>query len=114
MLRTHALYGACHEMLHAAHFDFNIQERAASVTVQNIFQTRGTFFSGSATCLKLFERVLAYYQSVQPGIMADDGVFVAGVANVKFKTVRAMFQGQIKCSEGIFRRVPAGASMSEQ
>jgi hypothetical protein len=113
-LRTHAIYGTRHQLLHAAHLHFDIQKRSARIAVQDIFQTQRPFFSGGTAGLKLLECVLAYYQPVQPWIMANNGLPVAGAANVKFKAVRSMFQGQIKRGKGIFRSVLAGAAMSEQ
>jgi len=46
--------------------------------------------------------------------MADDGFTPAGAADVKLKTVRAVLQREIKGGDGIFRRVTAGAAMSEE
>jgi hypothetical protein len=58
--------------------------------------------------------VLAHDQTVQPGIVADDGLPVAGRADVKFEALRSVLQGEIECGEGVFWRVAAGAAMSEQ
>jgi hypothetical protein len=58
--------------------------------------------------------VFTDYKPVKPGIVANNGLLVTGAADVKLKTVRAMVQGKIESSEGVFWRVPAGAPMSEQ
>ena len=46
--------------------------------------------------------------------MANDGLLVAGAANVELKTIGAMRQRQIEGSECVLRRVESGAAMSEQ
>jgi hypothetical protein len=53
-------------------------------------------------------------QAVQPGIVANDGLFVAGAAYVKFKAVGAMLERKIKGGNGVFRRLEPGATMSEK
>jgi hypothetical protein len=37
-----------------------------------------------------------------------------GAANVKLKTINAMFEREIKSRDGVFQRVEPGAAMSEQ
>ena len=46
--------------------------------------------------------------------MANNGLAIAGAADVKFKTIGAMFESKIESRNSIFRRVEPGAAMSEQ
>ena len=46
--------------------------------------------------------------------MANNGLPVASAANIELKTISAMFEREIKSRDGVFRRVEAGAAMSEQ
>ena len=46
--------------------------------------------------------------------MANNGLPVAGAANIELKTINAMFEREIKSRDGIFRRIEPGAAMSEQ
>ena len=60
------------------------------------------------------ECVSAQNQPVQFGIVAKNRLAVARAAHIKFESIRAMVQGEVKCSQGIFRRVMARAAMSEK
>ena len=83
------LHRTQHHLLHAADLHFDIEKSLVAETLQNIFQAWRLFF-GRATSLKLLERMLADHQTVELGIMADNGLPVGGRADVKLKAVGAV------------------------
>src|SRR5579859_5255615 len=113
-LRPRPPHRADYDLLHPAHFDLNIEKRRARISIKNIFQARWPFFSRDKAGLQLFECVFAYDQAIEAGIMANNGLPVAGAANIELKTINAMFEREIKSRDGIFRRIEPGAAMSEQ
>jgi len=98
----------------SAHFDFYIEEGRAGITFQDIFQARRLFLGRSETGPQLSQRVLAHGEPIELGIMADDEMPVACATHVKLKSVNAVFQRKIKRGQRIFRRIVAGAAMSEE
>lgn len=114
VLWSNASYCADDGSLHPAHFDFNIQECAARKPRQHVVKAGRRVICTGETGLQLPECVPPDRKPVQPGIVADDGLQVAGAADVKLKSIRAMFQSEIKSGEGVFRGVTPGTAMTEQ
>src|SRR5262249_55471615 len=112
-LGTRPLHGAGHQLLHAAHLYFNIQEGSTSIPGQNRFQ-RWRVLGGGTDIVKLFQRVPGDHQAMEFWIMAKNFLPVAGYTEVKFETVGAVFKSQVEAGDGVLRGVVAGAAMSEQ
>lgn len=64
-----------------------------------------------AALLDLPERGSAQRKPVEFGIVAKNGLVIAGAADVKLKTVNAMLQGEIKSGKRVFRCVPPRAAV---
>jgi hypothetical protein len=64
--------------------------------------------------MDLLQRPRAYRYAIKFSIMANNGLLIAGAADIKFKAVRAMFERKIKSRDGVFRSVEPGAAMTEQ
>jgi len=56
----------------------------------------------------------AHCDAVEFSIMANNGFFVAGAADIELKAICTMVESKIESWDGIFRRVKPGAAMSEQ
>ena len=111
-LRRKALYGIQNHLLHAAHLHFNVEERFARIEFKYFFQA-GWLAIHRTLCVDLFQGARAHRYAVEFSVMTNDRLFAAGAADIKFKTIDAMFQGKIEGWDGVFRRVEPGAAMSE-
>ena len=52
--------------------------------------------------------------AMELGVVTEDGLAVAGAADVKFKTVRAVLQREVERGDGVFRREKPRAPMTEK
>ena len=82
--------------------------------LQHIIKARQGAVCTTETGLQLLECMPPDGKTVQPGIVADDGLQVAGAADVKLKSIHAMLQSEIKSGEGVFRGITPGTTMAEQ
>ena len=46
--------------------------------------------------------------------MTNDGLLSAGAADIEFKAIYAMVEGEIESRDSVLRRVKPGAAMTEQ
>ena len=64
--------------------------------------------------MDLLQCARAHCNAVEFSVMANNGLFAAGAADIKLKAIDAMVESKIESWNGIFRRVKPGAAMSEQ
>src|SRR5947209_18933061 len=114
LLWGHPLHCTDDGLRQSAHFDFNIQKCGAREPLQHIVKARQGVVCTAETGLQLLECMPPDGKTVQPGIVADDGLQVAGAADVKLKSIHAMLQSEIKSGEGGFRGITPGTTMAEQ
>ena len=100
--------------LHMPDLHFEVEKRLVSVTSENFLECRGKHLPRGAACLQLAERMPADGELMKPGIVTDDDLPVAGGAQIELETIGAVIERQIKGRYRIFRRVLAGAPMTEQ
>ncbi len=112
-LRRKALERLKNHLLHAAHLHLNIKEGLARVEFQHVFQARWLAING-AFCMDLLQCSGAHRDAVELSIMANNGLFVAGAADIKLKAIGAVPEAKVESRDGIFRRIESGAAMSEQ
>src|SRR6185312_113868 len=89
----------------ALYLQLDVEECTRSVPGKNIFQ------AGRA---KLIEAGLGNLTAAQRRVVADDIAAVGAEAHVKFKAIAAMSKTEVESFERIFRRMTAGATVSEQ
>jgi len=92
-------------------FQLNIEKRGAHITLQHVAQSGRDFARGSQLALQLMQCISLDGKPVQLPIMADDGLEVAGQADIEFKAVRTLLKGQIESPQSILRCLAAGAAV---
>lgn len=113
VLRLRLPYSADDNWLDSPDLHLNIQECPA-ITFQHLFQTGRRRRISIATFPQLLQSVAAQNQLIQFGVVTKNGLAIACAAYIKFESVSAVLQGKIKGSNGILRRVAAGATMPEK
>ena len=113
-LQPGSLYRPRHQLLHAADFDLYIKEGRPSVTAQDLFESRRHLPAQRNCGMQLLEIASSHHQSMEFWIVAENGLAVAGPADVKLKAVGAVEQCKVESGDGVFRGATPGAAMSEQ
>src|SRR6478609_2706330 len=94
-LRRKALDRVKHYLFHASHLHFNIKEGLARVELKHVFKTR-RFAVHRTLCMDLLQGARAHSNAVEFSVMANNGFFAAGAADVKFKTICVMVESKIE------------------
>src|SRR5205085_12358246 len=92
------------------HFQLDIQKTSPAVALQHSRQRCRSIRPEQYR--KVSEGMQVDGASLHPRIVKQDAVFVAGQANIEFKAVAAVLQGQIKSCIGIFVRIRSRPAMA--